>query len=119
MRQYPLELLVRLGHWSYLLIAVAAALECAAFTGLLVPGESVVIASGFFAHAGMLELDAVIAAATLGAIVGCVLLGYGLRVSWRLAERWIGRTSAIIIGAVCLVAALSWLWRRRARAAAK
>jgi hypothetical protein len=60
----------RPGEWSYLIIFTAAALECAAFAGLLVPGESLVLASGFFAHRGLLKVDAVMAAASLGAIVG-------------------------------------------------
>lgn len=200
--QYLLDLIARLGHWSYLVIFVAAALECAALAGLLVPGESLVLASGFLAHRGLLELDAVMAAAAIGATigdnigyrlghrlgrawllshgsrvglrrerlaraeaffarhgakavffgrfvgfaralvpfvagasrmpyrhflvydalgavvwtVGFVLVGYFLGASWRLAERWIGRTSAIIAGALCLVALLTWLWRRRAPA---
>ena len=69
MLQYLLDLVVRLGHWSYLILFLAAALECAAFAGLLVPGESLVLGSGFFAHQGVLELDAVIAAVALLAIV--------------------------------------------------
>jgi membrane protein DedA with SNARE-associated domain len=68
--EYLLDLVVRLGDWSYLIIFAAAALECAAFAGLLVPGESLVLASGFFAHRGILQLDAVMAAAGIGAIAG-------------------------------------------------
>ena len=70
MLPYLLDLVARLGEWSYLIIGLAAALECAAFAGLLVPGESLVLASGFFAHQGVLSLDAVIVAAALGAIAG-------------------------------------------------
>jgi len=32
MLQYLLDLVGRLGHWGYLIIFVAAALECAAFS---------------------------------------------------------------------------------------
>jgi membrane protein DedA with SNARE-associated domain len=196
--QYLLDLVARLGHWSYLIIFAAAALECAAFAGLLVPGESLMLASGFFAHQGLLELDAVIVVGILGAVVGdnigyqlgchlgrewllrhgarfgikssrlakaeaffahhgpkavfvgrfvgfaralvpfvagasrmryrqfilydalgavlwsvgCVLLGYSLGASWRVAEKWISGTG-LIIGGVLAVAALVWLWRRR------
>jgi hypothetical protein len=35
-----LDLVGRLGHWSYLIIFTAAALECSALLGLLVAGES-------------------------------------------------------------------------------
>ena len=68
--EYLFGLVSRLGHWGYVIIFVAAALECAAFAGLVVPGESLVLASGFLAHVGLLNLDAVIAAAAGGAIVG-------------------------------------------------
>ena len=201
MLPYLLDLVARLGHWSYLIIFVAATLESAAFAGLLVPGESLVLASGFFAHRGVLELDAVIAAAAVGATLGdnigyqlgwrlgrpwlllhgarfglrqehltradaffarqggkavllgrfigfaralvpfvagasrmpyrvflvynavgavlwtvtFVLLGYFLGASWQMAEQWIGRTSAVVAGAIALAALVSWIWRRRAR----
>ena len=53
MLPFLLDLVARLGEWSYLIIGLAAALECAAFAGLLVPGESLVLASGFLAHQGV------------------------------------------------------------------
>ncbi len=88
MLHYLLDLIARLGHWSYVIIFVAAALECAAFAGLLVPGESVVLASGFFAHQGVLQLDAVIAAAALGATVGDNI---GYQLGYRLGRGWLLR----------------------------
>jgi hypothetical protein len=33
--QYLLDLLARLGHWSYLIVSAGAALECAALVGLV------------------------------------------------------------------------------------
>ena len=39
-----------------------------------------------------------------------VLLGYFLSDSWHLAERWIGRASAIVGVVVALVIVLAWLW---------
>jgi membrane protein DedA with SNARE-associated domain len=86
--EYLLDLVARLGDWSYLIIFAAAALECAAFAGLLVPGESLVLASGFFAHRGILELDAVMAAAGMGAIAGDNI-GYFLGA--RLGREWLLR----------------------------
>jgi membrane protein DedA with SNARE-associated domain len=86
--QYLLDLLTRLGGWSYLIIFAAAALECAAFAGLFVPGESLVLASGFFAHQGILQLDAVMAAVALGAITGDNI-GYYL--GRRLGREWLLR----------------------------
>jgi membrane protein DedA with SNARE-associated domain len=205
MLQYLLDLVARLGHWSYLIVFLAAALECAAFAGLLVPGESLVLASGFFAHEGVLELDAVMAAVAIGAIVGdnigyqlglrlgrewllrhgkrvgitaarlqraeafftrhgpkavflgrfvgfaralvpfvagasrmpyrrfliadalgavlwtvgFVLLGYGLGASWRVAERWIGRSSMLLAGIIAIAGLALWLRRRHKQASAR
>ena len=86
MLQYLLDLVSRLGDWSYLIIFGAAMLECAAFAGLLVPGESVVLASGFFAHQGILELDALIAAVALGAVAGDNI---GYLLGARLGREWL------------------------------
>jgi membrane protein DedA with SNARE-associated domain len=84
--QHLLDSIAHLGHWSYLLIFIAAALECAAFAGLVVPGESVVLASGFFAHRGILEFDAVLAAAAVGAAVGDNI---GYQLGARLGRSWL------------------------------
>lgn len=84
--QFLLDLVSRLGDWSYLIIFAAAMLECAAFAGLLVPGESVVLASGFFAHRGILKLDALIAAVVLGAVAGDNI---GYLLGARLGREWL------------------------------
>lgn len=86
--QYLLDLVARLGSWSYLIIFAAAALECAAFAGLLIPGESLVLASGFFAHLGILDLPLVMVAAGLGAVAGDNI-GYFL--GSRLGREWLLR----------------------------
>ena len=86
--QYLLDLVARLGAWSYLIIFAAAALECAAFAGLLVPGESLVLASGFFAHQGILDLFPVMVAAATGAIVGDNI---GYLLGSRLGREWLLR----------------------------
>jgi membrane protein DedA with SNARE-associated domain len=59
-----------LGRWAYAVIFVGAALESAAFIGFVVPGETLVILGGFLAAAGVLELPPLIAAVSLGGIVG-------------------------------------------------
>lgn len=201
MLQYLIDLITRLGNWGYLVIFLGAALECAAFLGVVVPGESLVLVAGFFAHRHVLDLDEVILVVVAGAIVGdnigyelgrhlgrdwllrygrrfglrerhlarvdaffarhggravflgrfvgfaralvpfvagasrmryrqfllyngmgaalwgvaFTLLGYFLGASWRMAEKWVGRSSAIIGGALLLAALAVWLWRRRAR----
>ena len=91
MLQYLLDLVARLGQWSYLIIFAAAALECAAFAGLVIPGESLMLASGFFAQQGLLELDAVIVVGTLGAIVGDNI---GYQLGCHLGREWLLRHGA-------------------------
>jgi membrane protein DedA with SNARE-associated domain len=86
--QYLLDLVARLGSWSYLIIFAAAALECAAFAGLLVPGESLVLASGFFAHLGILDLAPAMVAAGLGAVAGD---NTGYFLGSRLGREWLLR----------------------------
>jgi membrane protein DedA with SNARE-associated domain len=81
-----LELVAGLGHWSYLIIFAAAALECAAFAGLFVPGESLVLASGFLAHQGVLRLETVMVAVALGAITGDNI---GYQLGARLGREWL------------------------------
>ena len=196
-----IEHISRLGHWSYLVFFLGAALECSAFLGLLVPGESLVLVSGFLASQGLLHLGDLIFAVAVGAIVGdsvgyelgrrlgrpwllrygrwaglrslhleqadaffarhggktvflgrfvgflralapfvagsarmrygqfltynalggilwsssFVLLGYALGEGWRTAERWTGRASAIVGGALLFAIAVAWLWRWLAR----
>jgi membrane protein DedA with SNARE-associated domain/membrane-associated phospholipid phosphatase len=67
----------RLGHWGYLLIFLGAMLESAAFLGLLIPGESLVLVAGFFAAQGLLDLDVLIVIVGIGAALGDSL-GYEL-----------------------------------------
>jgi membrane protein DedA with SNARE-associated domain len=86
--QFLLDQVARLGSWSYLIIFAAAALECAAFAGLLVPGESLVLASGFFAHQGILELVPVMVATGVGAIAGDNI---GYLLGSRLGREWLLR----------------------------
>jgi len=59
-----------LGHWSYLIIFLAAFLESAAFMGFLVPGETIVILSGFLASQGYLRLGSCIPIIAIGAVLG-------------------------------------------------
>jgi undecaprenyl-diphosphatase len=67
----------RSGHWGYLLIFLGAMLESAAFLGLLIPGEGLVLVAGFFAAQGLLDLDVLIVIVGIGAALGDSL-GYEL-----------------------------------------
>src|SRR6267378_7890607 len=89
-----MDVISRLGHWSYLLLFLGATLESAAFLGLLVPGESLVVASGVLAARGVFAVDELIVVVALGAILGDSLgyeLGRRLGRPWLLrAGRWVG-----------------------------
>ena len=194
---YLVNLVSRLGQWGYLVIFLGAMLESAAFLGLIVPGESLVLVTGFLAAQGVLDLDLLIVTVAIGAALGdsigyemgkwmgrpalmhygshfgltnarvgqaevffgrhgskaiflgrfvgfaraivpflagsskmsyrkflpynvlgavlwssaVVLLGYFLGASWRTAERWIGRASAILGGILIFFLMLALLYR--------
>lgn len=59
-----------LGHWGYLVFFLAAFLESAAFMGLIVPGESMVILAGVIASQGYLDIGDCVAVVSLGAVLG-------------------------------------------------
>ncbi len=66
-----------LGQWAYLLIFLAVFLETAAFVGLVVPGETIVILSGLLASRGYLDLGDCLWVIALGAVLGDSV-GYSL-----------------------------------------
>lgn len=197
MLEYLVNLVERLGHWGYVVIFLGAMAESAAFLGVLVPGESLVLVAGFLAAQHALHLDALIVVVAVGAAIGdsigyeigrhlgapwalrygryvgvraqhlerssaffarhggkavflgrfvgfaralvpflagssrmpyrqflpynalgallwsaaFLLLGYLLGASWQVAEKWVGRASAILAGALIFVLLLMWLWR--------
>jgi len=199
--EQTMDVISRWGPWSYLLLFLGATLESSAFVGLLVPGESLVLASGFLAARGVFAVGDLIVVVALGAILGdslgyelgrrlgrpwllrvgrwvglrathldwseavfarhggptvlfgrfigclralapfvagavrmpyrqfllynmlggvlwamgCVWLGYGLGASWQVAERWLGRASLLVGGALVLAGGVAWLWQKRVR----
>ena len=83
------------GPWVYLLIGLFAAAESAAFVGLLVPGETLMLLGGVLAATGQVELVGVVLVAVFGAVTGDQVgytLGRSLGPSLRSgrAGRWIG-----------------------------
>lgn len=78
--------------WGYLLVGLLAALEAAAFVGLVIPGEAAMLTGGFLVYQGHAELVPMMAAAAAGGIVGDSL-GYeiGRRLGPRLRTGWLGR----------------------------
>jgi undecaprenyl-diphosphatase len=67
---YLIDLTIRLGHWGYWVIFLGAMLESAAFLGVLVPGESLVLVAGFIAAQGLLDLGDLIWVVAIGATLG-------------------------------------------------
>lgn len=88
MLEYLTDLITRLGQWGYFLIFVVATAESAAFLGLLVPGESVVLIAGFLAGQGVLDVDALIVIVAAGAVLGDTL---GYELGRRLGRPWLSR----------------------------
>lgn len=82
--------------WAYVIVFVVAAAESAAFIGLVVPGETLLLLAGFLCWRGDLDLGLVMACAITGAIIGDSI-GYeigrhlgGHLYSSRLGH-WVGR----------------------------
>jgi membrane protein DedA with SNARE-associated domain/membrane-associated phospholipid phosphatase len=90
--------LSRLGQWGYLLIFLGATLEAAAFLGLLVPGESLVVFSGFLASRRLLDVGDLVVIVAAGAILGDSIgyeLGRRMGRSWLVRSgRWVGLGAA-------------------------
>jgi membrane protein DedA with SNARE-associated domain len=85
-----MDALSRWGHWGYLLLFLSATLESSAFMGLLVPGASLVLVSGFLAARGVFATGDLIMVVALGAILGDSL-GYELGRPWLLrVGHWVG-----------------------------
>ncbi len=55
---------------AYLVLALLAAAESAAFVGLAVPGETAMLLGGFLAYQGRVSLGVMMAAGALGAVAG-------------------------------------------------
>lgn len=70
MLEHLIELAGRLGMWGYVVVFGVVALECQALFGLFMPGESLVMASGFLAAQGYLDWWNLILVAACAAIVG-------------------------------------------------
>jgi len=67
---YILNLAGSMGQWSYVLVFIVIVLECQALLGLFMPGESLVLMSGFLAGQHVFDLDAIIVTISVAAIVG-------------------------------------------------
>jgi membrane protein DedA with SNARE-associated domain/membrane-associated phospholipid phosphatase len=77
MMERLLALFASLGHWGYLVVFLLPFLESAAFTGLLVPGETVVVLAGFLSSQGYLDLGDCLVVISLAVVLGDTV-GYTL-----------------------------------------
>ena len=62
--------------WGYLVVALLAGLEAAAFVGLVIPGETAMLLGGVLAFTGRASVVVMMVCAAVGAVVGDAL---GLR----------------------------------------
>ncbi len=65
-----LDLVAAAGPWVYVIVAVAAIAEGAAFAGLIFPGETTLVVAGAATASGHLKLSILIPIAVVGAIIG-------------------------------------------------
>ncbi len=70
MLDYFINSIDHLGHWGYLVIFIVVVFECQALLGLFMPGESLVLVSGFLAEQGMFEPGLLILVISIAAILG-------------------------------------------------
>ncbi|MHB8709586.1 MAG: DedA family protein [Desulfuromonadales bacterium] len=86
MLDYLISFTGALGHGGYLVIFLGVALECQAVLGLVMPGESLVLAGGFFAGQGVLNPEILLLVIAIAAILGDSI-GYGL--GRQLGRKWL------------------------------
>lgn len=77
------QLILHLEHWGYLIVFLVVMLECQAFLGLFMPGESMVLLAGFLAGQEVFDIRVLIGVVAAAAIVGDSI-GYEF-------GRWLGR----------------------------
>jgi undecaprenyl-diphosphatase len=75
-----------LGGWGYFVIFILVALECQVLLGLVMPGESLVLLSGFLAGQGLLKLGILIFVVSLAAVIGDSI---GYELGRRLGRGWL------------------------------
>jgi len=88
-----MDFLLRLSEpWAYVLVALLAAGEGAALIGLVLPGEASMLVAGVLVYEGRADLEPMLLAGCLGAVVGDSL-GYwvGRRLARRLRSGFLGR----------------------------
>ena len=85
MLDYIVHFVERGGQWGYFVIFLVVLVECQALLGLFMPGESLVLVSGFLAAQEVFDLDVLILVIFAAAVVGDSIgyeLGRQLGRSW-------------------------------------
>ena len=80
------ELARQLGPWGYLIVYLVVMLECQPLLGLFMPGETLVVASGFLAREGVFDLKTLIVVIAAAAIIGDTI---GYELGRRLGRGWL------------------------------
>jgi membrane protein DedA with SNARE-associated domain/membrane-associated phospholipid phosphatase len=76
----------QLGLWSYLIVYFVVMLECQPLLGLFMPGETLVVASGFLAREGVFDLKVLIGVIAAAAVIGDTI---GFELGRRLGRGWL------------------------------
>ncbi|HEX4665084.1 MAG TPA: VTT domain-containing protein [Chthoniobacterales bacterium] len=82
------DLILRLNNWGYVIVFLIVMLECQAFLGFFMPGESMVMVAGFLAGQAVLDLRVLIVVVAVAAIVGDSI---GYEFGRRLGRDWLWR----------------------------
>jgi undecaprenyl-diphosphatase len=76
----------QLGPWGYVIVYLVVMFECQPLLGLFMPGETLVVASGFLARGGAFDLKVLIPVVALAAVVGDSI---GFELGRRLGRGWL------------------------------
>jgi membrane protein DedA with SNARE-associated domain/membrane-associated phospholipid phosphatase len=86
MVDYIADFARQLGLWSYLIVYLVVMLECQPLLGLFMPGETLVVASGFLAREGVFDLKVLIVVIAAAAVIGDTI---GFELGRRLGRGWL------------------------------
>ena len=86
MVDYVADIARQLGPWAYLIVYLVVMLECQPLLGLFMPGETLVVASGFLAREGVFDLKVLIAVVAAAAVIGDTI---GYELGRRLGRGWL------------------------------
>ena len=86
MVEYVADIARQLGPWAYIIVFLVVMLECQPLLGLFMPGETLLVASGFLAGEDVFELKTLIAVVAAAAVIGDTI---GYELGRRLGRGWL------------------------------